>query len=610
MTRIEELTLKLLHEPLAEPELDELERLLAQDDSDARPHLALLDLDAALRAERQPIEVTESAVARLTATLADRVQRGVVAEITAITQQSGWHRPPLPVPPHRRWRIAFMTAALLLALGVWYGKHTDRGAASVGHVEQASGALEVLTDSGRFEPLEVGAPLRSGQTIRTRGADSHAVLQFADATRLELSPDTLVRLMTGTATGNKVLVTSGLVRANTPSSARHPQTVVATPQLEVRPGEARFVLGVTSPESGRLDLEAGAVAVERSVDGRRFDVAAGSYVVATMEPSDPVIRDLPTLLVQPGRRLDFQHARKINFLGGHAGLAQGPNRLWFWTEPDGEVAFELPFRRKHGSIYSQSNFGGCGGVSADGKTAAVCTNDGVIHIWDVVRRQERVTIDLHTPIPQLLPMALAPDGSWVAMPEPDPNQPPAIRLWNTLSGEELAAIPAAASSIPCLTVSRDGRYLAPMLSKPEGRRAQPPTLLVWDLAMRQPLSFLLDRATTVRAVAFSPDGQLLATSWHDGKVRVWDLTARKLQHTLEVNQLLYCLAFTPDGRRLAGGNSMGQVKLWDLATGEEQLRIQAGSRVTWDLAISTDGTRLAAVAHDAPVTIWGLPAGK
>ena len=181
---------------------------------------------------------------------------------------------------------------------------------------------------------------------------------------------------------------------------------------------------------------------------------------------------------------------------------------------------------------------------------------GVIRIWsfsegrlELVEQRRRSETAADAPVELELDGRLAHDAlaGWASGRQ--------LRLWDTN---------ALASARP-VTLRRNGSwYGAGVAFHPAGDWVAVATasfsrLTFWPL--RQP------RATVVpgysgltRPVAFSPDGRWLATTWSDGKLRLWPLpgTGSREPRILELPETtLWCgLAFDPKGRYLfAVGNS-------------------------------------------------------
>src|SRR5262249_30595517 len=105
-------------------------------------------------------------------------------------------------------------------------------------------------------------------------------------------------------------------------------------------------------------------------------------------------------------------------------------------------------------------------------------------------------------------------------------------LWRLCQGDEVATFPIRAPPVFVLAqgfashtvaLSSDGKALA---GSKGGR------IRLWDVAARRQLAEL-HMGSAVRSLAFAPGGQTLAAGCADGTVQLWDMAARKLRETLE-----------------------------------------------------------------------------
>jgi hypothetical protein len=129
------------------------------------------------------------------------------------------------------------------------------------------------------------------------------------------------------------------------------------------------------------------------------------------------------------------------------------------------------------------------------------------------------------------------------------------------------------------------------------------TVRIWDVKTGEQIGQFETVRSRVRGgawgpgpsfLAFSPGGELLATaSVMDASVRLWDVRARRLLHTVQATttQRFDTLAFSPDGRRLAAGGYGGTIHIIDPVKGEVVARwgnLQSVAR----LAFTPDGKTL------------------
>src|SRR5262249_43576727 len=85
-------------------------------------------------------------------------------------------------------------------------------------------------------------------------------------------------------------------------------------------------------------------------------------------------------------------------------------------------------------------------------------------------------------------------------------------------------------------------------------------------------------------------------SW-DHTVRLWDAATGEPCMTLPHGDVVRTLAFSPDGRWLAtGGDQDDRVRIWEVGVAHASREFQGPGRSFRFLAVSPDGTRIAATS--------------
>jgi WD40 repeat protein len=122
-------------------------------------------------------------------------------------------------------------------------------------------------------------------------------------------------------------------------------------------------------------------------------------------------------------------------------------------------------------------------------------------------------------------------------------------------------------------------------------------------------------ARAVWLLAFSPDGRTLATAGAERPIRLWSLPAGLEAGCYPTDDHdVRALRYAGDGRLLAAGFSLAKVRLWEPVSGKDVRRFtgheaglgafrgQKNGVVT--LALSPDGSRLAAALSDHTIRVW------
>jgi eukaryotic-like serine/threonine-protein kinase len=246
--------------------------------------------------------------------------------------------------------------------------------------------------------------------------------------------------------------------------------------------------------------------------------------------------------------------------------------------------------RGHGAAVEAIDLADSGGILVSGDHHA-------IHVWNLATGQGRLLASQPSPIHSV---RVSPDGKRVATSALDG----AIRVWNTADGwgTQLSGHDALVHPVEFLP---DGRLLS---FSTDG------TIRVWQIdAGSHDLVGKQDGAILLGVTA--GDGASLATVGDDRVVRLWPTgvgrappaRSRELrgpETTIKV------LAISHDGTRVAAGGRVGTIWLWEVATGEARKlegHDEAGIR---ELAFSPDGRRLASAGADHTIRLWDLATGK
>jgi hypothetical protein len=608
MTRIAELTAKLLDGTLSEAESGELDLLVGADPSAAAEHLALLELEAQLRGLRTEFDLSDATLAAVEAAQAERTASAVMAEI-ATGPAPGWAaRAAEPEP--RRWRlltsaavlIACAAAILLATLTVTQQPNTvapDNPApepVAFAKLARKSGAVEVLNLAGELLSADEGGELHAGFTVRT-GDDSLAVVELQhDKTRIEIEPDSVVRFVGGhpnLAGSPQLFLAAGqLTAAVNPRPADQP-LVVGTPVAEVVVRSATFVVSSAGPDSARVDIKHGNVELVRAAAPKPVPVGAGG--AAVVQAGSERINIERTLIADrtPRRVLAAPGTRDAVFSLDGSEVWVATARAFGRWRPSGALD-EVGFRKGGGD--------GVAGFSRDRRFLLTFRGerDDRTLIRSLPDGGEHAAVNVRPTDPRQ--WVLAPDATWLAAVDPRPNNK-RVRVFDIATAEERFTREFD-DAVTALAASPDGARLAVAVhatSRGAGNK-----VVVLDSFTSDRLFALSVLKRPVTAMTFSLDGRVLAVGFN-GTVQLWDLRNLELIRSVTgFERPLTCLSFSPDGKRLAAGTPGGQVWVWDAESGRQTQLIEVGGGAVRTVSFSPDGTQLLTVAANAPVAVWNV----
>jgi WD40 repeat protein len=246
------------------------------------------------------------------------------------------------------------------------------------------------------------------------------------------------------------------------------------------------------------------------------------------------------------------------------------------------------------------------------------SGDKDIKLWEAASGKLLHTLQGHTN--SVNSVAWGPDGKRLAG-----SSGYTMKMWEVSSGSLLNTLtlnrPAVSprsgaregestSTLKMLAWSPDGARVASGIAKTSD--AWPTTMGVWDVASGK-LLHPLNVGGSFQNLAWSPNGKHIASGRYD-HVGLWDAASGKLLSRLRFNTDLaqgspskIALAWSPDSKRLATGNNKDKtVKVWDVVAGELTHTLQGHTHFVNSVAWSPDGKHIASGSEDYTIRLWNM----
>jgi eukaryotic-like serine/threonine-protein kinase len=273
----------------------------------------------------------------------------------------------------------------------------------------------------------------------------------------------------------------------------------------------------------------------------------------------------------------------------------GVTRVW-----DSVTGAKLAECRGHHSKVLRVSF------RSDGRRLLTTSADSTVRQWDpATGREVAPPYERHTG--EVMTATYSPGGQWIASGGTDRT----IRVWGADDRQDRAVLHGHTAFVKELAFDVDGRRV---ISTSTSFGSQgfdgDGTVRVWDLA-NDGLPVLRGHTSYVYPAVYSPDGQWIATGSWDKTVRLWDAQTGEHCATLQHKGTVRALAFSPDSSWFVSSSDGDEhLQVWDIATGQHRNEIQGSGNFAIAVAISPDGSHVAAADQYGGVSVAETDSGR
>ncbi|HIK91461.1 MAG TPA: WD40 repeat domain-containing protein [Planctomycetes bacterium] len=189
-----------------------------------------------------------------------------------------------------------------------------------------------------------------------------------------------------------------------------------------------------------------------------------------------------------------------------------------------------------------------------------------------------------------------PDGLTVGTSSSDHS----LKLWNAITGEELATLNGNAAPVSAMAISPNGRVLA------SGARDN--TIKLWDIPQAKPLRSFAGHQAAVTSFAFNTEATYFLSASRDRTIRVWDAEKQDDAIVLEGHIAdVTAAAWRADRNQIATADAAGFIRLRRTVDNAAEGTIGAHQGEVTALFYHSNNRQIISTGSDGLAKVWQLP---
>ena len=242
----------------------------------------------------------------------------------------------------------------------------------------------------------------------------------------------------------------------------------------------------------------------------------------------------------------------------------------------------------------------CVSFNPNGLQIVSGSEDGTVKLWNMDSRQEIRTYRGHTAV--VNSVAFSPDGTRIVSGSKDGT----VKLWNATEANNLRLLRGHVNHVNSICFSPDGKRIASVSSSGAPK--------IRDAITGEPIFATKGSHGGSRIIAFKHDGSQIVTGQIDGTLRLWDASngdelLTLLGHQSNISPIcsVGSVNFSPDDTLILS-TSLKTLKLWNAATGKEVWTWNVGLQILKDAHFSPDGKQIIAACY-SEIKRWDVASG-
>lgn len=239
-----------------------------------------------------------------------------------------------------------------------------------------------------------------------------------------------------------------------------------------------------------------------------------------------------------------------------------------------------------------------GAFSADGKTLAVSTAKGKIHLYAADSGEKLRVLSGHDGYVRKI--AFSPDGKRLVSGGNDGT----ARIWNVEDGKLLKTL-TLGNQVWAIAVSPDGKSFATGTGNWTAKR--PGGVTIWNLANGERLRSLKACTGFISSLSCISNSRIVVARGGNTGVAVWKTDTGERETVLHYPQSVRLVRVSRDGKyALAahGQATKGMVSVWDLSSGRSISAFRVADAYLYSAEFSPSARQIVTASKDGAVRIW------